>query len=681
MVRKINLIASCLIILAVFACGASVAQQPAAATDLWRVAPANSLLITGFDGRPDSPSMKAFANAETPEAREALAKQQESLRKAMEDFALLFGISLDFAKDLESWCDQQWAFVVVPGDKIDPQPVFAMASKDAAAAGAALQKMLEPWQRLGELTQSPDSEFPITVFKHGKAFEVYASASGPVVAVSPSATALKQVLKGGGFAAGSPGDKAFKALSGSMFYAYMDPALLQMMKLKADIPMAAFGLGVSAVDTGVKVRVIGLPSEPMAEMLKKMLPPQTGALAVNASVPSTSLIAAALPDLSSFAKMAGMMFGNKKNPVLDMFQQIGDTQISGAMTAALPIPAGFVSAAASSDQAATDKMAAILDGLKGAKIATRPATTICGVSATPISIPRGPTMYLAQVGQNLILASDSQSFASAAAAAKGEKPGLAQSDVYKETMAGLDKSNIVTAYVNLAPVQGFGHLANGLGIGNWPFYGSAAKALVNMQALGVGLGFDGEVVDATLFVRAKPQMGPTIGPAAIAGTAIAAAVAFPAFVRAREAARSAACVANLKELALAAETYAVDHDGKLPSSANWQAELAPYVKHPISELVCPVGEAVYAYNKNLGGVIQDKIYYENDVIMFFEAQPGLPNRTGSRANAKLPHNGCGFFAYADTHIERLSEVPPQSSWVPHFAKPVIKKAPVKPRKK
>lgn len=53
----------------------------------------------------------------------------------------------------------------------------------------------------------------------------------------------------------------------------------------------------------------------------------------------------------------------------------------------------------------------------------------------------------------------------------------------------------------------------------------------------------------------------------IAIIAILAAILFPVFARAREAARKSSCQSNLKELALAAQMYWNDYDAMLPSSA------------------------------------------------------------------------------------------------------------------
>jgi hypothetical protein len=217
-----------------------------------------------------------------------------------------------------------------------------------------------------------------------------------------------------------------------------------------------------------------------------------------------------------------------------------------------------------------------------------------------------------------------------------------------------------------------------MGLAEWPFYGPAAKSLQNVHALGLGAGFDGEKLSATIFLRAKPEIGPTIGPMLVGGTAIGSAVLFPVFARARASAQSANCASNLNQLVMAAQCYASDHDGKLPSMATWQTDLTDYLLDPLPELECRAGDSVYAFNKNLGGVNFNKLTNKESVVMFFEAEPDLPNRTGSRANAILAHDGVGWFAFADGRVQRLSEVPPQSQWVPSYATPKpVQKAPAR----
>ena len=72
----------------------------------------------------------------------------------------------------------------------------------------------------------------------------------------------------------------------------------------------------------------------------------------------------------------------------------------------------------------------------------------------------------------------------------------------------------------------------------------------------------------------------------IAIIAILAAILFPVFARAREKARQTSCLSNLKQLGLAALSYAQDYDELLPKARNWNhqqgmwfASLYPYVKN------------------------------------------------------------------------------------------------------
>lgn len=86
----------------------------------------------------------------------------------------------------------------------------------------------------------------------------------------------------------------------------------------------------------------------------------------------------------------------------------------------------------------------------------------------------------------------------------------------------------------------------------------------------------------------------------IAIIAILAAILFPVFARAREAARRSACLSNTKQMALAVHQYIQDWDNHLPSSANydyvrdhprfsyglWMWMIHPYLKSD-SSFTCP----------------------------------------------------------------------------------------------
>ena len=677
--RNLSLITLCLVAVLAWS-GVAIAQQ--ATGDIWKLVPPNSLFVAAFDGSPNNPTVQVISRTQDPATREALAKQHAALRKAVEDFATLFGVSLDFAKDIDSWVSQQWAFVLVPDEKTDVQPVFIMASKDAAAANAALAKLLEPWQRVAEIVPQPDQDFPITgISAKGAGLKVYVSAFGPVLAISPEKAALKAGLKGGGFAAGSTGDKVVTALSGSIFYAFADPALLNLVHVKPEtIPLTGFGLGVSAIETGAKVRVLGFPTEQGAQMLGMMLPAQqTGTMTANQGIPSASLAVVSLPNLAPASMLAAMM-GASKDPILggalEAAKPVLDLPASGAVTAVLPKPAWMLSGMAESAEDAAARVEQVKAKLRELKAETWDVAP--GITAVGIPGPKGSALYLAQSGQYVYLASDVQAARQAVATAEGKQPSIVSSATYKETIAGLEGSNVLTIYGSLAPVRGLGYLIDGLGFGQLtPIHSALAKGLQNTHSIGIGAGFDGQMASITFFIRAEPKIGTTIGPAAVAGTAIGAAVLFPVFARAREAARISECMSNMKQLAMAAHMYAADHNDKLPDRLNWRAQLKDYLPKPIEEMQCPFGESTYAFNKNLGGINVAKIDDPAGTILFFEGECDLPNATGSRTDAILPHQGIGCFAYADGHVQRLGDVPSQPHWVPYVVKQPAKKAPAK----
>ena len=98
----------------------------------------------------------------------------------------------------------------------------------------------------------------------------------------------------------------------------------------------------------------------------------------------------------------------------------------------------------------------------------------------------------------------------------------------------------------------------------------------------------------------------------IAIIAILAAILFPVFARAREAARKTACLSNMKQLGLAAQMYMQDYDGALPDSRLTWLNGLPGVPAPGNGLglgyygashICNYSMRVYANDGiNLGGM-------------------------------------------------------------------------------
>ena len=100
----------------------------------------------------------------------------------------------------------------------------------------------------------------------------------------------------------------------------------------------------------------------------------------------------------------------------------------------------------------------------------------------------------------------------------------------------------------------------------------------------------------------------------IAIIGILAGLMFPVFSAAREKAREASCLSNLKQIAMATSMFAQDHDDRLPSASgsdpdghpNWYELLDPYTKNR-AILRCPSGTSSqpginYSVNINVQGM-------------------------------------------------------------------------------
>jgi prepilin-type N-terminal cleavage/methylation domain-containing protein len=140
----------------------------------------------------------------------------------------------------------------------------------------------------------------------------------------------------------------------------------------------------------------------------------------------------------------------------------------------------------------------------------------------------------------------------------------------------------------------------------------------------------------------------------IAIISILAAILFPVFAQAREKARQAACLSNMRQMNLAAQMYAQDYDETLPLAAtatatgflNWHDLLDPYVKNkqiwrcpssslpPVDiygKLVCHYGWNAYYLNL---GVDVSNIYTLNNAPGVSLAAVQTPAHTVIMADAR-----------------------------------------------
>jgi len=108
----------------------------------------------------------------------------------------------------------------------------------------------------------------------------------------------------------------------------------------------------------------------------------------------------------------------------------------------------------------------------------------------------------------------------------------------------------------------------------------------------------------------------------IAIIAILAAILFPVFARAREAARASSCKSNLKQIGLAIAMYAQDHDSRLAWSVNGSNWVSPIVTTPLANAsYWAVFYEPYAKNRDIWNCPSTKI-----------SVPGV-NGIGGKGNA------------------------------------------------
>ena len=173
----------------------------------------------------------------------------------------------------------------------------------------------------------------------------------------------------------------------------------------------------------------------------------------------------------------------------------------------------------------------------------------------------------------------------------------------------------------------------------------------------------------------------------IAIIAILAAILFPVFAKAREKARQASCLSNLKQLGVAMFMYTADYDGTFPEIhttalligryyvhtgavggyfLSWEDRLEPYTKNT-QLMVCPSAAYTaqglphsYTYSYYFGGVGWG-FFPVNDSQVVQPASKGLLGERGTGAlyhylytgsdNGGSIHNDGGNMLMADGHAK------------------------------
>jgi hypothetical protein len=117
----------------------------------------------------------------------------------------------------------------------------------------------------------------------------------------------------------------------------------------------------------------------------------------------------------------------------------------------------------------------------------------------------------------------------------------------------------------------------------------------------------------------------------------------------------------MTRLALSADMWAWDHDGKLPNADRWVDELLPYAGGP-DDFRCPEdasgARCSYAMNGALSEKVLEEIENRESVVLFYEtAHPGEDPSGGPEDVASPRHLGGNVYAFADAHTDWLETKP------------------------
>jgi prepilin-type processing-associated H-X9-DG protein len=142
-------------------------------------------------------------------------------------------------------------------------------------------------------------------------------------------------------------------------------------------------------------------------------------------------------------------------------------------------------------------------------------------------------------------------------------------------------------------------------------------------------------------------------------TALAAFVLWPVWPGGdRVGATRAACLSNLKQLALANVMYTDDFDGKLPSRDHWMDLLHPYEKRYEDMEHCPLvkGSGLYGYSLNARIVKIDDLPRPESVPLVYDSVNRAKNASDLVNSLPLPgrHHGKNNIAYADGHAKGVT---------------------------
>lgn len=122
-----------------------------------------------------------------------------------------------------------------------------------------------------------------------------------------------------------------------------------------------------------------------------------------------------------------------------------------------------------------------------------------------------------------------------------------------------------------------------------------------------------------------------------------------AFQGAQDKARQMICLANLRQITMAAHMHMQDHDEIITlKAASYSTQLKPYVRNLDEIFHCPVdksGNVSYSFNKNLQNVKAENVREPSKTVMFYEGQGG---------QLEFRHEGKACVGFVDGHTKMVN---------------------------
>ena len=143
----------------------------------------------------------------------------------------------------------------------------------------------------------------------------------------------------------------------------------------------------------------------------------------------------------------------------------------------------------------------------------------------------------------------------------------------------------------------------------------------------------------------------------------------PAIGAPRQAAMNAMSMSSLRQVSVAAASYASDYNDYLPRSSDWVDLLDAYVEDAdalVSLPRSPEQGRAYAMNRLLDGLRYADVSDPAHTVLFYEAQFGSPLAGGSELLPAQPRHQHGYvIVFVDGHIENvIPEALDSLAWQP-----------------